>query len=47
MSFRYPGANATKQDAAQAVRDAKVVRKEARLSLGFPGGFDSAQARRE
>jgi len=35
VSFRYPGANATKADAKQAVRDCKVVRKEVRLSLGL------------
>jgi predicted nucleotidyltransferase len=34
--FRYPGANATKPDAKKAVRDCKLVRKEARLGLGLP-----------
>ena len=36
VNFRYPGANAAKQDAKQAVADCKTVRQEARFSLGLP-----------
>ena len=36
VKFRYPGHNAAKQDAQQALRDCKVLRKEVRLSLGLP-----------
>lgn len=34
VEFRYPGAEATASDAAQAVKDAKAIRKEARIALG-------------
>lgn len=36
VSFRYPGENATKTEARQALKDAKTVRHEVRLSLGLP-----------
>jgi HEPN domain-containing protein len=36
IDFRYPGSNATKADAKQAVRDCRAIRKEARSSLGLP-----------
>ena len=36
VNFRYPGANATKADAKQAMKDCRAVRKEARISLGLP-----------
>ena len=36
VNFRYPGANASKADASQALKDCRAVRKEARLSLGLP-----------
>ena len=34
VEFRYPGTEATAQDAAQALKDAKTIRKEARFALG-------------
>ena len=34
--FRYPGNQATKQDAQTALRDCKAVRTEARVALGLP-----------
>jgi predicted nucleotidyltransferase len=36
VDCRYPGVNATKADAKQALRDCRLVRKAARLSLGLP-----------
>ena len=36
VNFRYPGTNASKADARQALKDCRAVRKEARLSLGLP-----------
>jgi hypothetical protein len=36
VNFRYPGANASKADARQALKDCMVVRREVRLSLGLP-----------
>jgi HEPN domain-containing protein len=36
VSFRYPGANALKADAQQALADCKVVCKTVRPSLGLP-----------
>ena len=36
VNFRYPGANASKADARQALKDCRAVRQEARLSLGLP-----------
>ena len=36
VNFRYPGANASKADARQALKDCCAVRKEARLSFGLP-----------
>ncbi len=36
VNFRYPGANATKADARQALKDCRAVRKVARLSVGLP-----------
>src|SRR5207302_9161398 len=35
VAFRYPGSNATKPDAKQALTDCRLVRREARLSLGL------------
>jgi hypothetical protein len=35
VEFRYPGTEATAQDAAQALKDAKTIRKEARFALGL------------
>ena len=35
VEFRYPGAEATASDAAQALKDAKSIRHEARLALGL------------
>ena len=35
VRLRYPGATSTKAEARQAVKDAKAVRKEVRLSLGL------------
>lgn len=35
VDFRYPGNQATKQEASMALRDCKSVRKEARLALGL------------
>jgi HEPN domain-containing protein len=35
VKFRYPGHNAAKQDAQQALRDCRVLRKEIRRSLGL------------
>lgn len=35
VDFRYPGQNATKAEAKQAVADCKAVRREARLSFGL------------
>jgi len=35
VNFRYPGANASKADARQALKDCRAVRKEARLSFGL------------
>jgi HEPN domain-containing protein len=35
VEFRYPGAEATAGDAAQALKDAKAVRKEAHFALGL------------
>jgi HEPN domain-containing protein len=36
VDFRYPGNQATKQDAQTALRDCKKVRTEARVALGLP-----------
>jgi len=36
VAFRYPGANASKADAKQALADCRHLRKEARSSLGLP-----------
>lgn len=36
VAFRYPGNQATKQDARTALRDCKAVRTEARFALGLP-----------
>lgn len=36
VNFRYPGANACKADARQALKDCRAVRKAARFSLGLP-----------
>ena len=36
VDFRYPGNQATKQDAQTALRDCKAVRTEARGALGLP-----------
>jgi HEPN domain-containing protein len=36
VTFRYPGANATKEEAKQALKDCKTLRREARVSLGLP-----------
>ena len=36
VGFRYPGHEATAQDVQIARLDARAVRKEARLALGFP-----------
>jgi hypothetical protein len=36
VNFRYPGASATKADAKKAVKDCRIIRKEARMSLGLP-----------
>ncbi|MDP1587377.1 MAG: HEPN domain-containing protein [Prosthecobacter sp.] len=35
VEFRYPGAEATAGDAAQALKDVKAIRKEARFALGL------------
>jgi HEPN domain-containing protein len=35
VDFRYPGNEASKQDAKTAIRDCKAIRKEARLALGL------------
>ena len=35
VEFRYPGNAAIAADARKAVKDAKVIRKEARLALGL------------
>jgi len=35
VAFRYPGNEATKQDAKTAIGDCKSVRKEIRLALGL------------
>jgi HEPN domain-containing protein len=35
VDFRYPGQHSTKHDAATALRDCKMVRKQARLALGL------------
>ncbi len=35
VNFRYPGDNATKAEARQAMKDAKVIRHEVRVSLGL------------
>ena len=34
--FRYPGHAATKQDAKEALRDCRAIRKEVRACLGLP-----------
>lgn len=36
VDFRYPGNQATKQDAQTALRDCKTVRTEARIALELP-----------
>ena len=36
VQFRYPGNVATKQDARDALRDCRAIRKEVRASLGLP-----------
>ena len=36
VQFRYPGHVATKQDAKDALRDCRAIRKEVRTSLGLP-----------
>jgi HEPN domain-containing protein len=36
VGFRYPGQEATRYDAKKALADAKLVRREARVSLGLP-----------
>ncbi len=36
VDFRYPGNRATKARARQALKDARVVRREVRLSFGLP-----------
>ena len=36
VDFRYPGHTARKPHAQRAMRDCKMVRREARLSLGMP-----------
>jgi len=36
VAYRYPGANATREEAKQALADCRAVRREARLSLGLP-----------
>ena len=36
VAYRYPGANATKEEAKQALADCRLVRRDARLSLGLP-----------
>lgn len=36
VPFRYPGQNATRADARQALRHCRSIRKEVRLSLGLP-----------
>lgn len=35
VDFRYPGQNATKQEANRAIADCKLVRKAARSALGL------------
>lgn len=35
VEFRYPGAEATAKDAAQALKNVKAIRREARLALGL------------
>ncbi len=35
VEFRYPGHEATAQDLKKAVKDARMVRQEARLALGL------------
>ncbi len=37
VAFRYPGSNATKEEAKQALNDCRAVRSEARHSFGLPG----------
>src|SRR4051794_41649223 len=36
VNFRYPGANASKADARQALKGCRAARKEAPLSFGLP-----------
>ena len=36
VMFRYPGHVATKQDATDALKDCRAIRKEVRASLGLP-----------
>ena len=36
VKFRYPGHVATKQDAKDALKDCRAIRKEVRASLGLP-----------
>ena len=36
VAYRYPGTNATKVEAKQALADCRLVRREARVSLGLP-----------
>ncbi len=36
VAYRYPGSNATKAEAKQALADCRLVRREARVSLGLP-----------
>ena len=36
VEFRYPGSEATPQDAKAALKDARMVRKEVRAALGLP-----------
>jgi HEPN domain-containing protein len=35
VAFRYPGDNATKADARQALKDCKAIRREIRAGLGL------------